>query len=65
MQVSSGSAGYSAEKMILSRVNLTVHKGDRIAIVGNNGSGKSTLFKAIMGLIPTTGVWHTTSKSQK
>lgn len=29
--------------------NLSVYKGDRIAIVGANGTGKSTLVKAIMG----------------
>ena len=36
----------------LSGVDLTVHKGDFLAIVGNNGCGKSTLCKTLNGLIP-------------
>ena len=32
----------------LSDVNLTIHKGDKIAIVGSNGSGKSTLIKLLL-----------------
>lgn len=33
--------------------NLSVQRGDRIAIVGANGTGKSTLVKAIMGQVET------------
>lgn len=36
----------------LRDVNLTIEKGDFLAIVGNNGCGKSTLCKAFNGLIP-------------
>lgn len=32
----------------LSDVNLTIHKGSKIAIVGSNGSGKSTLIKLLL-----------------
>jgi len=40
----------------LKLVNLTVNKGEFIAIVGNNGAGKSTLAKHIIGLNrPTDG----------
>ncbi|NQY26742.1 MAG: lipoprotein-releasing ABC transporter ATP-binding protein LolD [Piscirickettsiaceae bacterium] len=35
---------------VLSDINLTVHKGDRIAIVGSSGSGKSTLLHLLGGL---------------
>ncbi|MEI7604245.1 MAG: ABC-F family ATP-binding cassette domain-containing protein [bacterium] len=39
------------DKKILNNFNLSVRKGDRIALVGNNGSGKSTLLKIIIGEI--------------
>ncbi|OMF27221.1 cobalt ABC transporter ATP-binding protein [Paenibacillus sp. FSL H8-0548] len=37
----------------LNQVNLTINRGDFIAIAGSNGSGKSTLCKCFNGLIPT------------
>ncbi len=37
---------------VVSGLNLTVHKGDYLCIVGENGSGKSTLVKAMLGLHP-------------
>ena len=40
----------------LSEINLEIHKGDLIAIIGANGSGKSTLAKHINGLLlPSKG----------
>jgi len=41
---------------ILNRLNLTVKRGETIAIVGRSGSGKSTLLNLIGGLAkPTSG----------
>lgn len=43
----------------LQGLNLTIHKGEYVAIVGHNGSGKSTLARHLNGLLqPTRGdVW--------
>ena len=38
---------YNETKKILSDINLTIHKGQTIALVGQSGSGKSTLVDLI------------------
>lgn len=43
-----------SEKYIFRHLNLTIHKGERLAIVGINGAGKSTLVKLMMGLFDVT-----------
>ena len=37
-------------RVLLRRVNLSVHEGERVGIVGVNGSGKSTLSKILAGV---------------
>ncbi len=45
-----------AEKWAVRHVNFTLHKGERIALVGENGAGKTTLTKLIARLYdPTEG----------
>ncbi len=40
----------------LSRIDLSVNKGECVGIIGTNGSGKSTLLKIITGVLnPTSG----------
>jgi zinc transport system ATP-binding protein len=41
---------------ILENVSFNVEVGDTLAIIGPNGAGKTTLFRAILNLIPYTGV---------
>lgn len=44
------------EKDILSGINLTLHPGEKLAIVGLNGAGKTTLIKLMCGFYdPTEG----------
>ena len=48
--------GTPNEKMALQDVNLTIHKGEFIGIIGHTGSGKSTLIQHLNGLVkPTSG----------
>lgn len=44
------------DKDIFRHLNLTIHSGERLAVVGVNGAGKSTLVKLMTGLFdPTQG----------
>lgn len=43
------------EHLVLSNVNLTLARGEKVAFVGRNGEGKSTLVKAIMNEISFDG----------
>lgn len=45
-----------ADKDTLTHINLTVHPGEKLAIVGLNGAGKTTLVKLVCGFFdPTEG----------
>ena len=40
------------DKTVLNGVDLTVHTGEAIAIIGPSGTGKSTILRVICGLLP-------------
>lgn len=46
----------NTDKYVIKNLNFKIHKGEKLAIVGENGAGKSTIIKLITGLFkPTSG----------
>lgn len=43
------------EHVVFHDVDMTIHRGEKVAFVGKNGEGKSTLVKCIMDQIPFEG----------
>jgi NitT/TauT family transport system ATP-binding protein len=53
----------NADLVVLDDVNLTLHEGEIVALLGRSGSGKSTLLRIVSGLLrPTAGtvLWRGT-----
>lgn len=50
IEIDNVSFAYNAEAA-LKNINLQIHKGDYLGIVGPNGGGKTTLLKCILGLL--------------
>ena len=50
---------FQREKLVLADVNLTLHKGEFIYLIGRTGSGKSSLLKTLYGELPARdGYFH-------
>ncbi|HKB88261.1 MAG TPA: metal ABC transporter ATP-binding protein [Patescibacteria group bacterium] len=50
--------------LVLKNINLNIHKGDYIGIIGPNGGGKTTLIKLILNLLEVkTGYIHVDCKN--
>ena len=48
--------GFASEKVALKNVNLSIKKGEFLAVIGHTGSGKSTLMQHLNGLyLPMEG----------
>ena len=48
---------------ILFGVDLEVHEGEIVALLGTNGAGKSTLLKAVSGLVRHLLCWARRSRA--
>ena len=46
---------YSAERVVLRGITLTVAPGERVGVIGPNGAGKTTLFHLLCGVLAPSG----------
>ncbi|HEX4570587.1 MAG TPA: ATP-binding cassette domain-containing protein, partial [Dongiaceae bacterium] len=52
LEISQVTASYAKLAKVVNDINLTVRRGETVAVVGESGSGKSTLARVITGLLP-------------
>ena len=50
-----GVSARRGRRTVLSGINLTIHRGEVVAVVGANGAGKSTLLQLCAGLLRASG----------
>ena len=46
---------YDKDTVILKDLNLTIHEGEAVGLIGANGAGKSTFLKILTGLLMPSG----------
>lgn len=49
IRVENVSFGYNTDIMVLDGINLTIHKGEKLVLLGQSGCGKSTFIKLLGG----------------
>jgi ATP-binding cassette subfamily F protein 3 len=54
LSVEEAAFGYGNHSLI-SGVNFTLYRGDRVGLIGHNGSGKTTILKSILGELELPG----------
>ncbi|PWT76047.1 MAG: ABC transporter ATP-binding protein [Proteobacteria bacterium] len=54
LEVKALSAGYG-QTLVLRDIELAVHEGGIVTVLGANGAGKTTLLRAICGMVRATG----------
>ncbi len=47
-----GLQGWYGKSHILQGVDMTIHDGELVALLGRNGAGKTTTMRALVGLLP-------------
>lgn len=47
-----GFSTYGQRRHILHKVSLSVHSGERVALIGQSGSGKTVTMRAVIGTLP-------------
>jgi peptide/nickel transport system ATP-binding protein len=52
LSVTNVDAGYRAGTPIVKNINVSIARGETLAVVGESGSGKSSLARIVMGLLP-------------
>ena len=50
IQINNINFSYNGECQVLSDLSLTIHAGEKVALVGASGGGKSTLIQLLLGL---------------
>ena len=52
LEVTNLKIGYNGKSLLARPINITLEKGEKLAITGFNGIGKSTFLKTLSGIIP-------------
>ncbi|MEG1426428.1 MAG: ABC transporter ATP-binding protein [Oscillospiraceae bacterium] len=55
LKIENLSVTYPDKTRGVTEVNLTVHSGENVALIGANGAGKTSLIMALVGILPAEG----------